>query len=70
MGFFTFNEQFTERRNERTGDPFNRSFNSVIYLVSGLFLIGCKEVARCLSEVEGVSEAETKVIAAILEIEK
>ena len=31
-------EQFKERRNKRSGDPFNRSFNSVIYLFIYLVL--------------------------------
>ena len=51
-------------------DPFNRSFNSVIYLFSRLILIEYKEIASWLSESEGVSEAEARVITASLEIEK
>ena len=70
MGFLRSNEQFTERRNKRRRDPIIEPLNSVIYLVSCLILIVCKEMARWLSEVEGVSEAEGKVITAILEIEK
>ena len=69
MGFFRFNEQFTERRNKRRGGPFDRSFNSA-QLFSSLFMIGCNEVARRLSEAEGVSEAEARVMTASLEIEK
>ena len=70
MGFFISKEQFTERRNKNRGDPFDRSFNSVIYLFSRLILIECKEIASWLSESEGVSEAEARVITATLEIEK
>ena len=70
MGFFRSNEQFTERRNKKRGDPFNRSFNSVINLFGRLTLIGCEEMAWLLSESEGVSEAESRVITATLEIEK
>ena len=33
-------------------------------------MIGCKEVARWLSEAEGVLEAEARVMTASLEIEK
>ena len=61
---------FTERRNKKRRDPFNRSFNSVINLFGRLTLIGWKEMAWWLSESEGVSEAESRVITATLEIEK
>ena len=70
MGFFISIEQFIERRNKGRGDVFNRSFNSVINLFGRLILIGCKEIAWWLSESEGVSEAEVRVITATLEIEK
>ena len=66
MEFFRSNEQFIERRNKGRGDP----FNSVIYLFSCLILIGCKEMARWLSEAEEVSGAEARVITAILVIKK
>ena len=33
-----------------------------IYLFNCLILIGCKEIARCLSEAEGVSEAKARVL--------
>ena len=69
MGFLISNEQFTERRNKKRRDPFHRSFNSVIYLFSRLILIGYKEIASWLSESEGVSDAEARVITATLEIE-
>ena len=59
-----------QKRNKMKADPFNRSFNSLIYLFiylsSFLILIGCKEVARWLSEAEGVSGAEARVITATL----
>ena len=70
MGFFRSNEQFTERRNKRRGDPFNTSFHSVLNLFGRPILIGCKEMARWLSQSEGVSEGEARVITATLEIEK
>ena len=70
MGFLRSNEQFTERRNIRRGDPFDRSFNSVIYSFSCFILTGCREMARRLSEAEGVSRAEARVITFTLEIEK
>ena len=41
-----------------------------IYLFSCLILIGCKEVARWLSEAEGVSGIEAKLITATLEVKK
>ena len=69
MGFFRSNEQFTERRNKKRGDPFNRSFTSVLNLFGRPILLGCKEMAWWLSESEGVSEAEARVITATLEIE-
>ena len=59
-----------EKEGKGRGNLFNISFNSVIYLFSCLVLIGCKEVTRWLSEAEGVSGAEAKVITAILEIKK
>ena len=40
--------------------------NLFIYLFSCLILIGCKEVARFLSEARGVSGAEARVITATL----
>ena len=70
MGFLRSNEQFTERRNKRRDNPFDRSFNSVIYLFSCFILTGCREMARWLSEAEGVSEAGARVITATREIEK
>ena len=70
MGFLRCNEQFTERRNKRRGDPFDISFNSVIYLFSCFILTGCREMARWLFEAEGVSGAEARVITTTLEIEK
>ena len=33
-------------------------------------MIGCKEVARWLSEAEGVSEVEARLMTATLEIKK
>ena len=58
------------KKTKKEGDPFNRSFNSVISLFSCLVLFGCKEMARWLSEAEGVSKAEARVMTTTLEIEK
>jgi len=68
--FFRSNEQFIERRNKTRGDPFNRGFNSVLNLFGRPILIGCEEMAWWWTEVEGLSEAEARVITATLEIEK
>ena len=70
MEFFRSNEQFIERRNKTRGDPFKRGFNSVLILIGRPILIGCEEMAWWLTEAEGLSEAEARVITATLEIEK
>ena len=70
MGFCGSNEQFTERINKTRGDPFKRSFLSVLNLFGRPILIGCEEMAWWLSESEGVSEADVRMITAALEIEK
>ena len=70
MEFFRSNEQFIERRNKTRGDPFNRGFNSVLILIGRPILIGCEEMTWWLTEAEGLSEAEARVITATLEIEK
>ena len=56
-------------RNKRRGDAFERRLNPA-QLFSCVIMIGCKEVARWLSEAQGVSEVEARLMTATLEIEK